>query len=470
MLFGSAAFAQVENGSFEEWIDVELFDQPAMSVEAISSNHEIFIDAGEANVTRVQNGNESLLRLENIEVDQEVYPAFYILGNTPSQDGENLVFEGGIPASDPNISGVSVDMAYDFPSESSGFVIVQVKNDGTPVGEGTMGTGTFFFPLSGEKTMGNEVFDFGAPLGIQFDQIVIGFATADLVSDDENYTSGAWMEIDNLAFEGGSDIIENGDFEIWEELPAVVSPVYVDVELNLVNPKFERSTDASAGQYAIELKTTAEFDQAEATLAMIGSSYVDDTPVVELVESHGALSFDYKYEAIQDQAEVELTFFQSNGETPTPVFTTTIDLLPTESYQTVMVEYKQLLLENSIEADMVAIKFFSSKEMDGISEESVLTIDNLQTSLVLNSSFTRPVQFEPITAYPNPTRGRVTFSFPYRSTGFYRVYNIQGFLLQTVDYENAIRLTHNLIGQPAGQYTFRFYDRLGVRTVRVVKN
>ncbi|MGB6037751.1 MAG: hypothetical protein WBG42_15865, partial [Cryomorphaceae bacterium] len=176
LALGTAAFAQVENGDFESWSKYQMFQHPSMEFDAISSNHEIFVETGLTNVTQVEHENGSAMRLENIEIGEGVTPAFYILGEMPDQVGEDLVFPGGISASDPAVMGVSVDMSYDFPGESSGFMIVQFKMNGIPVGPGTMGTGTFFFPISGQQDWGNQVFDFEAAIGVEYDEVVIGFA------------------------------------------------------------------------------------------------------------------------------------------------------------------------------------------------------------------------------------------------------------------------------------------------------
>ena len=119
----------------------------------------------------------------------------------------------------------------------------------------------------------------------------------------------------------------------------------------------------------------------------------------------------------------------------------------------------------------ISVRFISSKQLNGVTEESILTIDNLQTSAVLsdNARVAR-VDLNRIFAYPNPTLDGAIFDFPSQNSGFYRVYNNQGFLIETVNYKNTKRLKHNLHSLPSGQYIFRFYDEVGVRNVRVVKN
>jgi len=469
LTFGIAVNAQVEHGSFEDWVEVQLFELPVMSAEVTSSNHEFYITAEEANVTPIQKEGSTALKLQNIEVNGEVIPAFYIIGQTPSQEGEGLVFGEGISVSDPNITGISVDMAYDFPGESSGFVLLQFKEEGIPVGEGAMGPGTFFFPLSGQKEWGTETFELEEPLGVSFDQIVIGFASADLVSDDENFAEGAWIEVDNLAFVGSTETIENGDFETWEELPPVVSPIGVNVKLDLIEPVFERVNDASDGQYALALKTIVKPEYTQAARATIGTG--DELALIDLTDDHDLLSFDYKYEAIDDLAMVVFTFYLSASDEYAEVYSTSLNLEPSDSFISTEINYKELLSANQIEADKVSIEFISSKENLQVNEESILIVDNLASSGLLTSMFRNPFPSpNRLVASPNPTLGRSTFRFATPSTGFYRVFNSQGFLIETVHYNDRLSITHNLYEYPSGYYLFRFYDLYGIRSARVVKN
>ncbi|MCZ4409184.1 T9SS type A sorting domain-containing protein [Cryomorphaceae bacterium 1068] len=472
LALGTAASAQVENGDFENWNKLILFEQPFMSFDAISSNYEIFVETGETNVVQVEHEDGSAIRLENIEIGDEVTPAFYILGGTPDQVGEDLVFPGGIPASDPNVTGFSVDMSYDFPGEASGFVIVQFKMNGTPVGTGNMGVGTFFFPVSGQQDWETEVFDFGTTLDAQYNQVVFGFATADLIGSDSDFPVGSWMEIDNLSFINSSDEIPNGSFDVWAQVPAVFYPVKVDVEIDLLNPTYIQSFDAADGQNALGL-VTRDFDGfAEPSKAMIGTAETEGgIPTIDLIEEHSMLSFDYKYLADDDIAEAVITFYQQSGESLIPVYGKVIDLEPTDVYESVEYPFLDELEENFVTANKVSIEFVSSKESGNPEPNSLLLLDNVDISGTLRAS-TIVKHFEPyqIIAYPNPTVGRVTLDMQGVKTGFYRVYNTQGFQIDMVSFKQKQKVTYDLFGMPSGQYTFRFYHENGTRIARVIKN
>lgn len=472
MVFGTAAFAQVENGGFENWNELTLFEHPSMGFEAVSSNHEIFIESGETNVFQVEHDGGSAMRLENRAVGESVIPAFYILGETPGQDGEDLVFPGGLTASDPNVTGVTIDMSYEFPGEASGFVIVQFKENGVPVGPGTMGTGTFFYPISGQQDWETEVFDFGTAINTAYDQVVIGFATADLIGSDSDFPLGSWMEIDNLSFINSTDEILNGDFELWTELPPVVVPEKVEVEINLLSPAFEQSIDASLGEFALGLMTR-DFDGfAEPSKAMIGSAEVEgEITTIALNVDDAVLSFDYKYMAENDLAEVIMTFYQESEGSLLPVFVKTLDLEPTETYESVEYNFLNDLTENFVDATKMSLEFYSSKQSGNPEPNSLLLLDNVDVSGALGF-FSPTLHYDPfrITAYPNPTIGRVTFDLGMVRTGFYRVYNNQGYQIAYASFQEKKSVTHNLFDMPAGQYTFRFYHESGMRVARVIKN
>lgn len=469
LIFGTAAFAQIENGGFEDWNKLLLFEQPFMDFPAMSSNYEIFMETGLTNVTQVEHDEGSAIRLESIETEDEVVPAFYLLGETPQQEGEDLIFPGGVPASDPNVTGISVDMAYDFPDESSGFVIVQFKLDDMPVGPGSMGTGTFYFPLSGQQGWETKVFDFGTTIGTEYDQVVLGFATGDLIQSDSDFPMGPWMEIDNLSFVNSEDEIPNGGFDTWAQVPPVFVPVKVDVEIDLLNPTMQRSQQVSEGQYALGL-ITRDFDGfADPSKAMLGTADLPEgIPTIDLNDEQSILSFDYKYMAQNDVAEVVITFYEESGESIIPVYGKTIDLNPNTEYEAVEYAFIEDLDENFVSATKMSVEFYSSKESGQPVPNSILLIDNVKVTGTLKTIAATP-DFN-VYAYPNPTIGRISFKWDTPKTGFYRVYNSQGFQIDFINFQSEKHLVYNLYEMPPGQYLFRFYHEAGIQTVRAIKN
>lgn len=472
LALGTATFAQVQNGDFENWIKKSLFNHPVSEFNTISSNHEIFMEYDEINVSQVENGEGSAMRLENIPTVGGVQPAFYIFGETPGQSGEDLIFPGGMNASDPNVTGISVDMRYDFPGESSGFMIAQFKLDGNPVGPGNMGTGTFFFPISGQQDWENVVFDFETTIDTQYDQMVIGFATADLIGSDSDFPEGVWMEIDNVSLMNSTDIVPNGDFESWSQLTPLQTPVNMNVELNLINPEFQRSTDASEGQYALELISQNYDGFVQPAKATVGNATSEGgLAVIDIAEGHSMFSFDYKYLAVDDLAKVELTFYEEAGEAFIPVYGKIFELEPTNDYQSIEYSFGEELDNNFVSATKMSIEVSSGKAGESNEPNSRLLLDNMTTSTALSvfSGFTK-LKSNRIIAVPNPTLGRVSFDLGKIHRGSYRVYNHMGHQIEYNRFRNTRYITYDLTDLPAGVYSFRFYYDEGIRMVRVVRN
>ncbi len=472
LCIGLGANAQVLNGDFEDWDKLILFQQPNMGIEAVSSNYETFFETGQLNVNQVPNGDGSALRLENIGQGENVMPAYFLTGETPNQEGEALVFGGGIPVEDSNVSGISMDLRYDIPAEVPGFVIVQFKLNDVPVGPGNMGPGTFYFPLSGTQEWENEVFDFGGAINTEIDQVVIGIACSDLINEDATFPEDAWLEADNLTFVNSTDEITNGDFDIWSFVPPIFTPTSVDVDIRPFDRQFFRTDDVSEGVYALGLETL-DFDGFVApgrALMGIRSPEGDIIPTIDLNDEHTMISFDYKYQAEGDVAEAVIVFFELQNDDLVPAFVKTIDLQPNQEFQSVEYSFTEDLEENFVDASKVAIEFTSSKIDAEPQSGSKLILDNVEVSGTLSTfDWVRSAGGPQISAYPNPTLARVIFDFGAERTGYYRVYNAQGFQIDFVNFQNTDRLIHNLYGMPAGQYVFRFYHDSGVETVRVNK-
>lgn len=471
--FAATAFAQVENGGFEVWSELQLFSQPDMGVEVVSSNYETFFETGQLNVNAIPNGDGSAMRLENIGQGENVMPAFFLTGLTPDSEGEILVFGGGIPASDPNVSGISVDLRYDIPEESPGFLIVQFKLEGDPVGTGNMGPGTFYFPISGEKSdWETEVFDFEAPFDATYDQVVIGLACSDLINEDTPFPADAWLEADNLDFVNSTDEVPNGDFDTWAMVPPITLPVGVEVDLNPFEMQFQRSEDSYEGNYALGLQSIQHGDGfIEAGYALMGEKVNDEIiPTISVNDEHTMISFAYKYFAQNDVAQAVIVFYEEEEGEPVPAYTKNIDLEPSAEYQVVEYPFVEDLEENFVSASKVSIEFRSGSNDENAEEGSLLLIDNVEISGTLSTfGVVRTPGAPQVTAFPNPTMARVIFNFGTQRTGFYRVYNSQGFQIDIVEFQSVDELIHNLYGMPSGKYVFRFYHNGGVETARIMK-
>jgi len=463
-------FAQVQNGGFEVWSELSLFSQPDMGIDVASSNYETFFETGQVNVNAVPNGDGFALRMENIGQGDNVMPGYFLTGMTPDSEGEMLVFGGGISASDPAVTGISVDLRYDIPVESPGFIIVQFKLEGEPTGTGNMGPGTFYFPISGEKSWGMETFDFEAPFNTTYDQVVIGIACSDLINEDAPFPSEAWLEADNLDFVNSTDEVPNGDFDTWAMVPPINIPVGVEVDLNPFETQFFRSEDAFEGNFAMGLQSVERDGFVDAGFALMGEMVDDEiVPTISITDEHTMISFQYKYTAVSDMGEAMFIFFEEQGDEMVPAYFKTIDLEPTDEYTVVEYPFVEDLEENFIDASMVAIEFRSGKMDENPEAGSTLLIDDVEVSGTLSTFGVARDVIPQLSAFPNPTLARVIFDFGTTRTGFYRVYNNQGFQIDMVEFQSEEEIIHNLYGMPSGKYVFRFYHNGGVETARVMK-
>jgi hypothetical protein len=467
--------AQIANGDFEDWTKLIFFDQPYVGVQGTSSNFESYFADGTLNVTEIPREDGSAMRLENVSVDDEVIPGYFMTGGMPTQEGETIFFEGGFPITDSDISGISFDARFNLPAESPGFVIVQFKNGNTLVGTGNMGPGTFVFQMSGDVSDWNLMtFEFDTPVSTEANTCVIGFAAADVLANDQNFIAGAFLEIDNVSLDNSTNIIQGAAFENWIAAPPIYTPDDVLVDIIPFADHYSQTNEANNGAHALELKTISHQGQVIIGTVMMAEE-IDGlvVPNIEIAEGQQMLEFYYKYVTEgEDMATAEIVFYQTTEEESIPVYMHTIDLTPSEDYMLMNYDFGADLQEAEVSANKMSIKFSSSSEAEGHEPllGSTLTVDDVALSEVLSDFVLTSAGNTPqIVAYPNPTYGRVIFNFGAQTSGFYRFYSPQGSMLSATSFSNKTQVIHDLWGLPAGQYIFRFYTPGLVRTKYVVK-
>lgn len=491
-------YAQIENGNFDNWVEKETFQQPAMGIETMSSNFETFHFDGSLNVTSVDGPDGKALRLESINVDNEPMPGYFITGTVPDQEGEGLVFGGGVPLSDPNITGVTFSIRHDIDAESPGFVIVQFKANGVPVGEGNMGPGTVMVTLQGAADWHEMNVEFENGFEVTPTECVFAVATNDLLGGDQTFPAGSFVEVDNLNFisttvtggqqgineEGGAvnasaQQFPGGDFENWTDVAPMLTPAGVLVEFDPFQPKFERTEDANSGMYALALKTTGGDEWSNPTTAVFAEGEIENpVPYIEINQSHTSVSFAYKFEAEDDKAGAVIRFFTQTGEGDfDQVLEEEFVLEPTDQYTSVEFNFRPALEAlmpfrgSMAEATHMTIEFNSSVWAEGNTPKSgsVLKVDDVELSGSLRSSAITMVK-PGVTAFPNPTTHRVQFQFDVPRTGFYRVFNAAGVQVDVKQFSNTRDLHYELMHLRTGVYFFRFQHNDGVDAVRVVKH
>lgn len=463
--------AQIENGGFETWTKVLLFEHPSFVTATMSSNYDTYFDNGELNVFERDYGENKVLRIENIQGTNEVHPGYFIFGKKPDGSG---VFEGGFPVDDPNISGVAMRLSYDMKNGSEGFVMVQFKNQDQPVGQGNYGPGTYFFPITGSLYDEVVEFHFDEPLGATPDRCIMAFASGDVMNSDSPFELGSFMEIDDLKLLGTENEVPNADFMSWGQVEPVMVPKNCVVKIEPFDANFSKSVERTQGYYALKLTTKTEDGVTDIGEAIMGDKQ-DGVVVPNIVIDQEAdiVSFQYKYQSVNDKAEAHFTFFQQEGNSFVPIWEKSIMLEPNEDFEMVEYNFREELQSNFTDASYMAVCFKSSCNRQGVMPEagSTLILDDVQfsgTSGFADSflSLSRP---KGLYAYPNPTIGRVQISFFTPRSGYYRVFSPSGIQIDLKEFSNVKDVVYDLAGRPAGKYIFRFYHEGGSQVARVIK-
>jgi len=466
------AHAQVHNGNFDHWQQMDLFDHPVMGVAVSSSNIETFFEAGITNVNAVDGPTGAALRLESIAHEGQVFPGFFLTGSVPNGEGEEIVFEGGVPVNDANVTGVKLDLRHHIVADQEGLLIVQFKKNGQPIGEGNMGPGTMVLMLEGEADWHQKVVEFEGGFGTAPDACVVGVTTANLLSDDGNFPAGSWVEIDNIEFLNGQPL-PGGDFETWAAEDPIFTPEDVLVDVNPFNANYERTVDAVNGMFAIKLFTTTYGDGGfNAGRAVFGAGDLwNPTPTVAIHSNDTELSFAYKYAPEgNDVASAQVAFFVQDADVWNQVHFKEIDLEATEDFTYKQYAFKEELDNMNVVATHMVITFASSKwnEVSTAAAGSTLIVDDVALDGTLRTGVANLVTPR-VVASPNPAVFRVTFDFNMPRSGYYRVLDSKGKQVAIREFQSAWSVNHDLQNLRSGMYLFRFVHNGGVDVVRVMK-
>jgi hypothetical protein len=475
-IFAAAALsanAQVLNGSFENWSKLILFEHPVMGTDVISSNYVTFFESnGALGVTRVNGQTGGALRVQNVFNGEYISPGWFITGTAPQQEGEGLIFGEGFPVSDPNISGITLDLRYNIPSSSPGFILVQFKNNGEPVGMGNMGPGTHMMALEGESDWQQVQFDFNAP-GAPVNECVIALVCADVLNDDGEFTPGAFLEADNLMWVNSQNTIPGGDFELWSHVPPIDMPDDVVVDIDPFASAYAQSNDAANGNHSLQLSTIQRNGWVQVGRAwMAAESQGEVVPNIMLNGTQTNVSFQYKYGTPgNDVAAAHIYFYQQNQDGWNPVYYKLIELNANGGWEMVDYNFSTELEQAFVTADAMAILFESSKYVDGTEATpgSILLVDDVKLGGAMNLFAMSNAVKGNIKVWPNPTLARATFDLTIPRTGFYRVFNEQGAQIAIKEFSSERYITHDLFNQPSGKYIFRFTHNGGTQVAQVIK-
>lgn len=475
-LLGFSSLAQVSNGDFEDWTKLVLFEHPNTGMNTMSSNYDTFFANGELNVTRIESEDNSILHIENMQIENEVIPGYYIFGKSPNSAGETLTFADGFDFSDVNATGISLDIKMDIPLTEPGFVMVQFKSQGEPVGPGNHGTGTYLYYVVGTQDWTNMEFAFNEAIDPSTDQCVIALASADLIENDAPFAAGASIEVDNIEFINSDVEVPGGTFESWVYVQPIFVPEDCHVDVDPFDRNYEDSDVAFEGQHALGLRTLINNGNVEPATAVMGNVNEEGgiTPTIALESNHSNLSFMYAYAGVgEDVAMASIVFYNEVEDEYMPVYTHNIELNSNGGYQMASYHFADDMVENFADAKMVSVSFVSSKiDNENIPQNgSFLLVDDVSLSGSLGIFDRVNTRTElGVLAYPNPTMGRVMFNFGMTRSGYFVVLNQAGQQIGVQAYADEKRVYFDLSEVRDGSYLFKFFHLNGQQqSSRVMK-
>lgn len=299
ILLSSTLSAQVLNGGFENWSELGPLANPDVAPSEFSSaNEQFFLYTGLLSVFEVPGESGSAMRLETIEANGEAGASYAIWGQTPDDEGEDLVFGGGFPFADSTVTGIEMDLRYDVNPLSPAVILVQFKLNG----EAILGGTSIFYVDGVQSTFQTMTFDFPMALPVTPDQCVIAFTSNNLLEDEDDQLAfaGDFIEIDNIHFVGTEETIPGGDLDTWIE----GDPILILDDWQAFTPPgmgvVLQSEDSFEGDYALNLNNF-EGDSSIVQSGMVFLGEVGDDELlasIPLPDDVISLNFQYKYEGV----------------------------------------------------------------------------------------------------------------------------------------------------------------------------
>lgn len=245
----SAVTAQtLVNGSFENWVEEELFDAPTDW-----GNSNIESPMSEVNVTKDSDAavGDWSVYMETVDTNGEL-DFGYVMAGTFGENGpeSGVAFQG-------MVDGVRGQFKYDIMPGDSAIVVLAFFSQGVEIGMDV-------HKVTGTQNGWTEM-NFISPYGsMMVDEVLVAISSSNAM-DDEGVI-GSWMMVDDLAFTNAGSIvgtIPNGGFENWQ---AVVSEEVSDWNSNMgiLSDATMRTEDAYAGDYAIRLQNGYDEDNGTA--------------------------------------------------------------------------------------------------------------------------------------------------------------------------------------------------------------
>jgi len=437
----NAQWGQIENGGFENWTDITLYDTPA---DWVSSNEEEFYGVSTVSQSSDAQDGASSVRIETVLLGSDTLAGYVYHGGSGTSGPDS-----GIPYTD-NFEAVSLHYKTDLPVGDTLYMIYIRYQFGTaiemqvmPVAYGTNSTWTPALLYIGNQPQ---------------DELFIGFIGRNPFGGP-NSTPGSWSMVDNVQLLSGgvtTTPLPNPSFETWETATTEAPDSWFTLNSLLIGSGIEnaiKTTDANTGSFAIEM-TTMQLDQ-DTIASFLSNGPIDFTSSVPFAPmpydaTPTTISGSYKYAPNNgDQAFLQIQFFQggaivgAHAETFTAQSTYTSFSSP---------------LTISGTPDSVSIIAFS-----GENPGSVLILDDLNFSG--NTVELAEFSAMEINMYPNPTRDRVMI----KAKGMfnYEIIDLSGnSVLVGSNNQTAVEISVSHLN--AGSYFVRISNEVNTETHKLI--
>jgi hypothetical protein len=406
--------AQIENGGFETWENIPLFESPD---DWMSTNSEFPGTNAVEKSTDAQDGMYSV-HLTTVTVQQDTAFGFVLIGSADDDDFTGIPYSG-------TIDGIKGHYKCDIQNNDSALVLVVGSYQGTSYEPES-------FYIHGAQNSWTT-FDFSFSQTMQVDSITVGIASSDAMN--ESAVPGSWIQVDSIALLGSSaPALDNYSFENWTttsyDKPNGWSTIN-QLTGGILEPVVQ-SSNAYQGNYAVELKTLQATDFDGDTISGIIAN--GDISISDSLTSTGGIPYTLQPDSLMgyyvfdtqtpDTAYGFIRFWNSSGNVEFQYFS----LEPTGS------SFEQFSIPLSLSAspDSMMVLFMGGRQLESslILDDISLSGGNvgLQELDILNS----------IKTYPNPAYNELHYSFFIAQSSDIKtsIYDLQGKAIYESSFEN----------------------------------
>jgi len=456
----------IPNGDFETW-NSATYDNPQNY--PYTSNYDVFFryhyqfPFNAVKTTDAYHGGYAIQLTTDGSAAQTAFGYFI---NINPENGDPNTWTGGMPYSQMP-TGIRGYYKYNVATGDSATILATFSKAGSNIGTYIFNVGevhTDYTPFN---------FTFFPPLPEAPDSVIFAAISSNIFVT-QNGVAGSVLILDSVSFTGvtSQPALMNGDFESWESqtlyMPADWYSQYSQGDV------ISRTTDAYAGDYAIELKTFLGNNNngPAAQPGMISTGYYPDNCTDNCIEHGGypfsnqidTLAFWYKYSPSADDSAVITLNLKKNGSN---IHWTGTYLHAAETYQ-----YKEVPFNAWQTPDTVIVQLMSTTwQNNAISfVGSDLKIDEMHFKSQLNTGIKNYKNDNSISISPNPSNGK--FQLAVSGSQFAKNYNVEIYNIRGEEiYKSQIRNPKSEIDlstQPGGIYFIKIHNGQTVLSKKIV--